>query len=149
MTERPVYLRCKHCGTLNRLPADRIGSGPRCGKCKNPLDISVKPLDVTTANFDKEVLSWPGDVLVEFWTAWCGFCRIMAPVVESIAREKVGILKVARVNLDNEPLLGARFRINATPTFYFYRHGNKIADISGAVPKEQFEPWLDSLLGSQ
>ena len=70
----------------------------------------------------------------------------MAPIVEKLAGEKAGLLKVVKVNLDNEPLLGARFGINATPTFYVYRKGSRIGDISGAVPKEQFEAWIESVL---
>ena len=70
----------------------------------------------------------------------------MAPVVEKLAAETAGLLKVVRVNLDNEPYLGARFGINATPTFYVYRKGSRIGDISGAVPKEQFEAWIEPIL---
>jgi len=146
VTDRPVYVRCGSCGTVNSLPASRLVEHPKCGKCKNLIEIPKKPVDITTADFDREALAWPGIVLVEFWTPWCGFCRIMAPVVEKLAAEKAGLLKVVKVNLDNEPLLGARFGINATPTFYVYRKGSRIGDISGAVPKEQFEAWIESIL---
>ena len=146
MTDRAVYLRCSRCGAVNRLPESRVMEHPKCGKCKNPIEIPGSPIDLTTADFDREVLGWPGAVLVEFWTPWCGYCRIMAPVVDKLAHEKAGILRVVKVNLDNEPYLGARFSINATPTFYLYRKGGKLGDISGAVPKEQLYDWLDSLL---
>jgi thioredoxin 2 len=146
MSDKTVYLRCDKCGVLNRVPADKLDSNPKCGKCKNFINIPKTPVDLTTANFDREVLGWPGTVLVEFWTPWCGYCRVMAPVVDKLARGKAGVLKVVKVNLDNEPYLGARFSINATPTFYLYRNGNKLGDISGAVPQEQFEAWLDHYL---
>ena len=146
MSDKTVYLRCNTCGALNKLPADRLQSNPKCGKCKNAIEIPKSPINLTTADFDREAVAWPGAVLVEFWNPWCGYCRIMAPIVENLADEKAGILKVVKVNLDNEPYLGARFGINATPTFYFYRNGNRIGDISGAVPKEQFEAWINSLL---
>ncbi len=148
MPVQSAFLRCGSCGTLNRIPADRLQSHPRCGKCKTALDIPTIPLNVTTASFDREVVAWPGFVLVEFWNPWCGYCRIMAPIVERLAGEKAGLLKVVKVNLDNEPSLGARFAINATPTFYLYRNGTRLADLSGAIPKEQFEAWLDSLLSA-
>lgn len=146
MPGQSAYLRCNKCGALNRVPVDKLQSQPKCGKCKNLLEISTIPLNVTTASFDKEVVAWPGSVLVEFWNPWCGFCRIMAPVIDNLARERAGVLKVVKVNLDNEPYLGARFAINATPTFYLYRNGIRLGDISGAVPKEQFDAWINSFL---
>ncbi len=146
MSEKTVYLRCHKCGVLNSIPADKLHSQPKCGKCKDLIEIPETPVDITTSSFDREVLAWPGTVMVEFWTPWCGYCRIMAPLVDNLAREKAGVLKVVKVNLDNEPLLGARFGINATPTFYVYRHGKRLGDIAGAVPKEQFEAWIDSVL---
>ena len=149
MPVQSAYLRCGKCGVINRVPDDMLQSHPKCGKCKNLIEISAVPVNVTTASFDKEVVAWPGLVLVEFWNPWCGFCRIMAPVVEGLAREKAGLLKMVKVNLDDEPYLGARFAINATPMFYLYRNGTRLADLSGAVPKEQFEAWLNSFLSAQ
>ncbi len=146
MPDKSIFLRCDKCGVINRMPLDKLHSNPKCGKCKNYIQLEKMPLDVITDNFDREVLAWPGTVLLEFWTPWCGYCRIMAPLVEKLSREKAGILKVAKVNLDNEPYLGARFGINATPTFYVYRNGIKLGEIAGAVPKEQFEAWIDSFL---
>jgi thioredoxin 2 len=146
MSEKTVYLRCDKCGVLNRVPADKIHSDPKCGKCKDIIQILHIPVDVTTANFDKEVLAWPGTVAVEFWTPWCGHCRTMAPLLEKLAREKAGLLKVVRVNLDSEPLLGPRFGVTATPTFYVYQNGHRHGDISGAVPKDQFEAWIEAVL---
>ena len=90
---------------------------PKCGKCKTPLDVPRRPIDVTVADFDQEVLAWPGLVLLEFWTPWCGHCRMMAPVLDELAGERAGLLKVVKVNVDNEPSLGARFGIQATPNF--------------------------------
>jgi len=122
---------------------------PKCGKCKNFLELRRTPIDVTLANFDREALSWPGAVLVEFWSPRCGHCMRISPVIDEIARERAGSLKVVKVNVDSEPVLGGRFGIRGTPTFILYRHGNRISDISGATPKEQLEAWIDaSLLGA-
>jgi thioredoxin 2 len=105
MSEKSAYLRCDKCGVLNRVPADKIHSDPKCGKCKEILQIPKTPIEVTTANFDKEILAWPGTVAVEFWTPWCGHCRTMAPLVEKLAREKAGLLKVVKVNLNSYPYI--------------------------------------------
>lgn len=146
MTGNSVLLRCNQCGAVNRVPADKLKDNPKCGKCKSYLGYSHTPVDVTSANFDKEVLSWPGAVLVEFWAPWCGHCRMMAPVIEELTRERAGLLKVVKVNVDNESSLGAHFGIRATPVFFLYRNGNKLSDIAGALPKAQLEAWIDSSL---
>jgi thioredoxin len=116
---------------------------PKCGKCQSLLEFHNKPVDITEANFDREVLEWPGVVLVEFWASWCGACRMVAPVVDELAHEKAGLLKVAKVNVDYEPVLGARFRVQATPTFLLLQNGKKLNEITGALPKAELERWID------
>jgi len=146
MIDKSVLLRCGKCRTVNRVPVDKVNSSPKCGKCKSPLEFRRSPVDVHASNFDAEVLAWPGAVLVEFWAPWCGHCRAIAPAVDHLARERAGIVKVVKVNVDNERALGERFGIQATPMFFFYQQGKKLGDIAGGLPKEQLEAWIDSLL---
>jgi thioredoxin 2 len=149
VTERAVYLRCDNCGAVNKLPENKLMEHPRCGKCKSFLELRRVPIDATSGNFDREALSWPGAVLVEFWSPRCGHCLRISPVIDEIAREKAGILKVVKVNVDSEPALGARFAIRGTPMFILYQHGNKVSDIPGAPLADQLKAWIDaSLLGS-
>jgi thioredoxin 2 len=144
MRDKIILLRCVQCRTINQVPADRLMDSPKCGKCKAFLEFPNKPIDITAANFDQEIQSWPGVVLVEFWTSWCGACRMVAPAIDELAREKAGLLKVAKVNVDHEPSLGARFGIKATPTFLLYQNGRKVNEIAGALPKTDLERWIDS-----
>src|SRR4030066_460198 len=111
MTDKTVLLRCPYCKTINRVPTDRLREGPKCGKCKTSLEFSDRPVTITAVNFEQEVLAWPGVVLVEFWASWCGACRMVAPIIDELAHERAGLLKVAKVNVDYEPVLGTRFGI--------------------------------------
>lgn len=146
MTGNSVLLRCNKCKTVNRVPVDKLMNNPKCGRCKAFLEFTKTLIEVTAANFDREVLAWPGVVLVEFWAPWCGHCRTIAPVLEEIAHERAGLLKVVKVNTDSESLLATRFGIRATPTLMIYRNGIKLSEVQGALPKTQLEAWIDSSL---
>ncbi|MDH5767768.1 MAG: thioredoxin TrxC [Nitrospirota bacterium] len=147
MTKDAVLMRCNNCRTVNQVSVDKLMKNPRCGNCKAFLEIPQKPIEVTTANFDQEVLEWPDVVLVEFWAPWCGHCLIMAPILDKLAHERAGLLKVVKVNVDNEPSLGARFKLHATPLLVLYRNGQKLNEIIGALPKTELEAWIDSSTG--
>jgi len=147
MPTSSILLRCASCRSLNRVPAEKLASGPRCGQCKAPITFPTRPLDATTASFDHEVNDWPEFVLVEFWAKWCGYCRMVEPVVNDIASWRAGRLKVIRVDVDAEPALAQRFATRATPTFILYRNGQQLGRIDGA-PKEKLDlvKWVDGFL---
>src|SRR4051794_17028174 len=103
-------LRCPSCGTRNRVGAIAHGA-PRCPKCKAMLPWLV---DADTASFDAEA-SASVPVVVDLWAPWCGPCRMIAPVLEQLVAEHAGRLKVVKVNVDDEPALGARFQARSIP----------------------------------
>lgn len=147
MSNNPVLLRCTSCRTLNRILEEKLRNHPLCGQCKTPLTYPDKPVPVTVAQFDAEVLDWPEFLLVEFWAKWCGYCRMVEPVVNDVASWRAGKLKVIKVDIDAEPALGRRFMIKATPTFILYRGGRQLARMDGA-PREKLDlvQWIDRLL---
>lgn len=102
---------------------------------------------VTSATWDQEVLKAPGLVLVDFWAVWCGPCRMVAPIVDEIAKEYAGKLKVLKLNTDENPDVAGRYRIMGIPTLMFFRNGQTVDQIVGAVPKSQLKSKIDSLLG--
>ena len=147
MPSSSVILRCPSCRTLNRVPADKLASGPICGSCKAGLRFPSAPLNATTASFDREVNDWPETLLIEFWSVTCGYCQMVAPVVNDIARWKAGRLKVIKVDVQSELPLAQRFQAMATPTFIVLRNGQPLARIDGA-PKEKIDlvRWVDQFL---
>ncbi len=103
--------------------------------------------EVTTSSWDNEVLKANGLVLVDFWAVWCGPCRMVAPVVEELAKEFTGKLKVAKLNTDENPDIASRYKIMGIPTLMFFKDGEKVDQIVGAVPKAQLKDKIDTLLG--
>ncbi len=105
-------------------------------------------VEVTTSTWDKEITQSPGLVMVDFWAVWCGPCRMIAPTVEELAKEYMGKVKVAKLNTDDNPDIASRYKIMGIPTIIFFKDGQKVDQIVGAVPKPQLKAKLDSLLAS-
>ncbi|MFH1571280.1 MAG: thioredoxin [Gemmatimonadota bacterium] len=104
--------------------------------------------ELTAANFDNEVARAETPVLVDFWAAWCGPCRMVGPIVDELAREYAGRLKVGKVDVDAEPRLAAHFGIQSIPTLLVFSDGQIVDQIVGAAPKAQLAARLERVLGA-
>ena len=106
----------------------------------------MKPIEITDANFDQEVLRADTPVLVDFWAVWCGPCKAIAPVVEQLAGEYDGKLKVGKLDVDANPGVVTRFNIHSIPTIMVFRDGRVVEQVIGALPKrnllEKLQPYL-------
>jgi thioredoxin 2 len=136
-----AILRCSSCGTRNRVGAVERGA-PRCAKCKAMLPWLV---EADTASFDSEArASVP--VVVDLWAPWCGPCRMIAPVLEQLAAQHAGRLKVVKVNVDEEAALGARFQARSIPLLVVLKDGREVDRIVGALPPAALAARLAPLL---
>jgi len=100
----------------------------------------------TSATWDQEVLKSSTLVLVDFWAVWCGPCRMVAPIVEEISKEYAGKLKVMKLNTDENPDVASRYKIMGIPTLMFFKNGERVDQVVGAVPKAQLKTKVDALL---
>jgi thioredoxin 2 len=142
-------IRCATCGALNRVPREKLAQGlrPKCGRCKEPLpDFAAAPLVVTDATFAAEVERSPLPVLVDAWAAWCGPCRTIAPAIDELAAELAGKIRVAKLNVDENPATASRFDIRSIPTLLVIAGGREVDRIVGAQPKQAIRARLDRLV---
>ncbi len=103
------------------------------------MTTDTKPITVTDESFEQEIESSKGLVLVDFWAEWCGPCRMVAPVVEELAEEYAGTLKVAKLDVDENQRTAQRFSVRSIPTILFFKDGRHVDTVIGAVPKAALE----------
>ena len=142
-------IRCPGCGADNRVPRDKIDLGLTavCGRCKTSLPHAsgphaakphaVTPMTVTDASFAADVERSPLPVLVDAWAAWCMPCRTIAPVIEELAAEMAGRVRVAKLNVDENPATASRFDLRSIPTLLIFKGGREIDRIVGVQPKSE------------
>lgn len=130
------HIVCAHCGAVNRLPADRLGDDPDCGRCHRAL-LDGAPVALDDSNFDTFVRQTTLPVLVDFWAPWCGPCRQMAPQFEAAARQLKGRAVLVKVDSDESPQTAARFAIRSIPTLVRLQGGVEQRRQAGALPAPQ------------
>ena len=144
----PQLIRCPACGANNRVPQEKLDQGlaPVCGRCKTPLSASDKPIVVTDATFSEVVERSPLPVLVDLWAPWCGPCRMIAPIVDNLAAELAGRVRVAKVNVDENPVTSDRFQIQSIPALLILKAGREVDRIVGAQPKSEIVRRLERVI---
>lgn len=103
-------------------------------------------MKVDTGSWESQVLKVPGLVLVDFWAVWCGPCQMVAPIIEELASEYEGKVRVLKLNTDENPEIAGRYQILSIPTILFFKNGQLVETLIGARPKRQFKEVIDSLL---
>jgi len=144
-------IQCRACGAKNRVEREKIeqGNNPVCGRCKAPLllaNVSSKPVTVTDATFSTEVEHSPLPVLLDMWAPWCGPCRIIAPVLEEVAAELAGRVRVAKLNVDENQVTASRFNVRSIPTLLVLKSGREVDRLVGVLPKAAIKQRLERVM---
>ena len=134
---------CTECGAKNRVPASRLASRGKCGKCKAPLYPVNSPLSVGEKEFRSIVADSKVPVLVDFWAEWCGPCRMAAPEVQKVAQEMAGKALVLKVNTEENRQLSAEYQITSIPNFMVFKDGKPFSQNAGLVKHTQMQRWLE------
>jgi thioredoxin 2 len=136
-----VHLPCPACGAINRVPESRLGEGPVCGSCKQRL-FAGHPFELTSANFDAQIGRGDIPIVVDFWAAWCGPCRTMAPHFERASAELEPHMRFAKLDTESAQDIAGRYGIRSIPTLVVFKAGREIARLSGARDSRALVDWL-------
>ena len=140
-----LHVACPHCSAVNRLPEERLAQGPKCGKCHQAL-FTAHPVALTSASFHTYVDRNDIPLLVDFWAPWCGPCLAMAPQFAQAAGQLEPRVRLAKVDTQSEPQLGAQFAIRSIPTMVLFKGGREVARQSGAMGAADIVRWVQSRL---
>ena len=141
-----MHLVCPECGAINRVPDERLGDGPVCGTCKAAL-LAAQPFALADASFNNFITHCGLPVVVDFWAAWCGPCKMMAPHFAEAAKQLPQV-RFAKVDTEAATVTAARFAIRSLPTLVVFKGGQEVARQPGTMQTGDIVRWVQRHLGA-
>ena len=149
MNTGSIIIKCKNCGAKNRIPKTRLNDRPVCGRCHSRLPEERtfnSPVIVSDKTFNDEIVFAPVPVLLDCWAPWCGPCRTIGPIIDQLAKDFAGKVKFAKLNVDENPAISAKYNIMSIPTMLLFKDGKVVNSLVGALPKAEIENHLRLLI---
>jgi len=137
------HVVCPACNAINRIPLDKLSAAPKCGKCHQPL-FQQQPVTLTSANFQQHLNHNDIPLVVDFWAPWCGPCKMMAPAFAQAAGELEPLVRLAKLNTEDEQIIGGQLNIRSIPTMVIFQNGREVARQSGAMQAADIVRWVRS-----
>jgi len=148
LDDHGIVVPCASCGQPNRIAFERLGETARCGSCQGALVPPAVPVEIASEErFDRLIAACALPVLIDFWAAWCGPCRLVAPEVAKLANSRRGRLVVGKVDTEALPELARHHRVKSLPTLALFSRGMEIDRVLGARPRAHLEAFIDAMLG--
>ncbi len=136
-----INIVCSHCQAINRVPPERMGQAPKCGKCSS-LILDGAPVELGQKDFVRFIAKNDLPVLVDFWASWCGPCKMMAPIFTQTAAQLKTQYRFAKVNTEQEQTLASQYQIRSIPTLALFKNGVEVDRVSGALDGPSLVNWL-------
>ncbi len=135
------HVVCPSCNATNRIAEERLIESPNCGKCHQPL-FQQSPVNLSAVNFQQHINRSDIPVVVDFWAPWCGPCKMMAPAFEEAAGQLEPNVRLAKLNTEDEQVIGTQLNIRSIPTMVIFKNGREVARQSGAMQASDIIDWI-------
>jgi thioredoxin 2 len=140
-----LHIVCPACGSINRVPAEKLQAGGKCGKCHEPL-FQGKPVALSQADLEQHLAHSDIPLLVDFWAAWCAPCKMMAPAFEQAAQQLEPYVRLGKIDTEREQGAAMKLGIRSIPTLILFKGGKEAARVSGAMDLHRLLAWTRQYL---